>query len=287
MGFNCVGIGSENLRNIRELEPLVINNLREASKMLKQGKCREQSFIWFGDKRDNWINDLSKKLNSLATFLNLTEIRLSCVRYTRRNTDFYGWAIPPSGGWRNYSSTTLAHQTTFEMQLDHQFLFLPKRNLGNYPEREFTQYHAIIHELTHLALATDDHDPAYGIGNCQRKAKNNVHQAKTNADNFAFFMDYYKVPVELIPTKEWKSSTSRWYYKRSSNLKGIDTALSNFNSSTRLQYLANLRLLNRAIEDWKNSKGTNEEWKKSTRNKSSQVEDLIKKVNLLRRVAVV
>lgn len=55
----------------------------------------------------------------------------------------------------------------------------------------YSQATTLIHELSHEAAGTDDN--AYGTTNCQNLATNDPASAIDNADNYAFFMEDYRL----------------------------------------------------------------------------------------------
>jgi hypothetical protein len=286
MGLNAVGLGPSDQEILRKLQDEIIKTFRNADSIIDAGQCDHLSRIWFGDDTDIWKKKLAKNLNTMASLLNTKPVTIDGVNYRQRHPDFYGWAQPPTGGWQQFLTMSKAEGQNFHINLDSNWDRLPNFRSG--PTPDFSKFHGIVHELTHLFLGTDDIDPPYGEYNCKQKAKNNPAQAKNNADNWAFFVDDIRLmpiqprhvnppsgPVEAVIFQEWYDKTMRGgLHSRSNDLDKVDKALAAFQ---RLSSPGNRLALVQAFKNWyqRNPK------ERTSRNKDNIVERLRDYINFL------
>ncbi len=241
--------------------------LREASLLVSKGKVKAQSEFWFGDRSDVWMKSMGRSLNQLASILNTKPIKVRGTNWKEREATTSAASYAPRDGWNRYTSVKDAEGQNFHMDLDIAWNAKPLFRPGNTPA--LSKFHTVVHELTHLILSTNDESPAYGVDNCRNKANNNPGKAKTNADNWAFFVDDMRKPVfpPAVTSKDWQELTARKMHTRSAALKRLDSALDAYE---KLANPANGLELNNAFTDWY-TKNPNE---RAARNKNSVVDHL-------------
>ncbi|MBC2711953.1 MAG: hypothetical protein HGJ94_13480 [Desulfosarcina sp.] len=188
MGLVAIGMGPADQNALRQLEPEIIKTLRNASSRIRQGNA--ESLLWFGDNTQGWISRLNRDLNKMASILNTKPIEVVGTNWRQRSPNTTAAAKRPTGGWNQYTNMTNAQGRNFRIRLDIAWNSRPLYRPGNVPG--VSKFHTIVHELTHLILNTDDVAPAYGVINCQNHANTNPHNAKRNADNWAFFVDDFR-----------------------------------------------------------------------------------------------
>jgi hypothetical protein len=98
----------------------------------------------------------------------------------------------------NTAACTIRKKTvlSFNQRPDMPYIWI---NTGNYFDlNEHDRAGAIIHELTHYLLDTDDHK--YGRIKCKRLRRIKPSQALENADNYALFaQDFMKTKKPFHP----------------------------------------------------------------------------------------
>ena len=193
MTFYIVGLTPHDQFEIQIIQKEIINALDNAVTNIKAGdhNCKK----WFGDDSKLWINQLKRKLNRMVSIILIQPIEIHGPLLYQQNQQsaLYAQAVQPSDGWQDYTSPT-GNRSPLENSLKQLYrinlhqewhtmpLFSDVPNLDN-------KFLIIAHEVSHLLVSTED--ICYGTAGCCALAILDSISAKSNADNWAYFIQYY------------------------------------------------------------------------------------------------
>ncbi|MDV6034726.1 MAG: hypothetical protein F9B45_32465 [Phycisphaera sp. RhM] len=191
MGLVAQNLGPSDQTAITTLGPEIIRTLRTISGTIRAGNAASQT--WFGDNGAAWIQELKRKLNRMASVINLQSIAVHGSELNRRGGGTYAAAQRPAGGWGDYTSVSASQGQNFHMRLDNNWNNSPLYATATNADSKFQ---TLVHELTHLILDTEDEEydgeDAYGVAACQGLAADDPATAKTNADNWGYFVESFR-----------------------------------------------------------------------------------------------
>ena len=187
MGFILGTLGPADGAIIRNLQEPIINTLRKAAEDVRKGRADNNCLLWFGDSTAPWKNELGLMLSRFASVVNTTDITVNFEHWLERDPGTRASALPPTGGWGNYTNLTRAQQgRNFTIFLDRGFSSVPTYRPTAHTASN-TKFKTMVHELSHLIIGTDDH--ARGPIRCRALALGNSAQAKANADTWGYFVE--------------------------------------------------------------------------------------------------
>jgi hypothetical protein len=192
MGFNNAGLGPSDHQIVQTLQPVMIDTLRKIATRIHQGGGRVESKRWFGDGTEFWMNDLSRKVQMLASMINTKPIDVAFSNLNKRCGGEFASAPPPAGGWRDFvggqNPMTVAQNRNFRIWLNLDWnttpLYRPFKQAAD------SKFQTLVHECTHLFLNTDD--DAYGVHLCEMTAAKNPGTAKNTADCWGYFVEEFR-----------------------------------------------------------------------------------------------
>lgn len=206
MGLNTEYLGLHDQVIIKKMELAVLATLRMSSVHIN--KDTELSQLWFGDSHPSWIAYLQRRLNRMASIVNLHTIKIHGTHIIHHNSKTIAGAEPPANGWKNYSNNrsgvgfiTGSQNEEFHIRLDVLWNTAPEYSLpyySSYPREPMypmdcikpnrrSKFNTIVHELSHLAMNTLDLH--YGYNECIAFALQSPEGAKNNADNWSHFVE--------------------------------------------------------------------------------------------------
>jgi hypothetical protein len=172
------------------------------------------------------IIKVKKTLDRMATIINLHPFHISAIWPGFTDPDRIAATIKPLSGWRNNTKNrktgaidagafiTRSENEMFYILLDQKWYFTPKYTIctkrhhhncgktfikgpfnsyrtppctGNH----FSQFQAMIHELTHLRIHSQDHETQYQA--CLELAEVTKHKAWKSADNWGYFLEEFRL----------------------------------------------------------------------------------------------
>ncbi len=149
---------------------------------------------WFGAGCPaQFRTGMPRVLRKLKSCMNLCNVTLMCCPLEDRDVNTYGAAYHNiDGGFAEIVNFNPATQPELNLEIDSKW------NIGiemyKTPVNRDSAFQTIAHELSHLLLATKD-EPAdgggkcYGEAICRNLATNNDARARTNADNWGYFIE--------------------------------------------------------------------------------------------------
>jgi hypothetical protein len=183
-------------------------------------------WFWFGTLSPIFITKLKITLDRMATIINLHPVHIGNIRPSLSNKNRRATSKKPLSGWRNNTKNrktgaidagafiTRSENEMFYILLDQKWYFTPKYTIctkrhhhncgktfikgpfnsyrtppctGNH----FSQFQAMIHELTHLLIHSQDHETQYQA--CLDLAEVTKHKAWKNADNWGYFLEEFRL----------------------------------------------------------------------------------------------
>jgi Lysine-specific metallo-endopeptidase len=192
MGFNNAGLGPSDLQIVRTLQPVIIDTLRKAGASLQNGNGGSEVRKWFGDASKAWTGEVARKLQTLASMINVKPIDVGFARLNCRCGDEFASAHVPADGWQDFTKSrspmTSAQKQNFAVFLNHRWnaspLYRPLKRPAD------SKFQTLVHECTHLFLDTDD--GAYGVPQCEVTAARNPAVAKKTADCWGYFIEEFR-----------------------------------------------------------------------------------------------
>lgn len=186
MGFNITTLGPSSRDAVVKMAPMILAAMRKAEQELAAGRANAAVTTWFGTTPAATIKT---KVAKLRSFYNLNNIKLRFATMEKRGANNAA-ALRPSGGWGDYTDLTKANGTSFEIYLNSgweqkdMWSAQPLATAGS-----GGQFKTLVHELSHLALNTNDHK--YKADKCIALAIADVAKALDNADNWGFFVEEF------------------------------------------------------------------------------------------------
>jgi hypothetical protein len=191
MGFNNAGLGPSDQQIVQSLQPVIIDTLRKASTKIKQGGGRPESKKWFGDDSPGWMNELGRKLDTLASLINVKPIDVSFSNLNKRCSGEFAAAPMPVGGWNDFAGganpMTAGQGRNFRIWLNLDWNTTPLYRPFKRPAD--SKFQTLVHECTHLFINTDD--DAYGVPLCEVTAARSSATAKKTADCWGYFVEEF------------------------------------------------------------------------------------------------
>ena len=191
MGFYDAGLGPSDQKTILLLERAIISTLRKASGEIATGRGCSESLTWFGDNSRLWMEDLARKLNKMASLINLSKIDVFFAALSEREEAFAA-AYEPAGGFFDFTSArdmvSRSNTIRFQLELNHSWNTTPTYRTSMHPED--SKFQTLVHECSHLFLHTNDHD--YGVADCRYLALSDPPLAKNNADSWGYFVEEFR-----------------------------------------------------------------------------------------------
>lgn len=203
MGLVCNGLYVQTLIT-QQIIGMVMSGLQEAAARTESGAANAACLRWFGDSSDNFRKDLASRIRKMRSNINVRTINVSMQALVTRNQ------YENAAAWNDGSShlrfeDSYSHVGTHggirsEIYINEAFASLPQKlvvlNDGSVDSSFWNQskVETLIHELSHLILGTKDEKlsrrtVAYGAQNAEALARNDPTKAKTNAENFAIFIE--------------------------------------------------------------------------------------------------
>jgi hypothetical protein len=188
----------------QQLIGLVMSGLQEAASQTSSGAANGACSRWFGDSSDNFRKDLASRIRKMRSNINVRVIKVSMEALVTRNR--YENASAWNDGSSHlrfedsYSHIGTAGGIKSEIYVNEAYASLPQKLVllgdGSVDSSFWNQsrYETLIHELSHLILGTKDEKlskktVAYGAQNAEALARKDPSKAKTNAENFAIFIE--------------------------------------------------------------------------------------------------
>ena len=192
MSFNTSGLGPADIQIVRTLQPVIIDCLRRASASILKGNGKAEARKWFGDDGNPWMGEVARKLQTLASMINVKPIEVGFASLTCRCGDEFASANRPAGGWRDFtrapSPMTSGEGQNFRIFLNHRWNASPIYRPLKRPAD--SKFQTLVHECTHLFINTDD--DAYGVASCEVTAAKQPAIAKKTADCWGYFVEEFR-----------------------------------------------------------------------------------------------
>ncbi len=205
MGFNFGG--NKIVQGYVEALP-IYDSLKECAERIKQGKANAAILRWFGTNDNEKIKDILAKSQKMRSYFNLLSIDIGFRSLAQRNKNENAAAIagiantldPNSDNSLVSIATAAAREQLFPVMINERFAklkkFLPKLadETVSTADPGQSQLNTILHELSHLIIATDDEKLetgaiAYSASNARLLAIENTTKALNNAENWGIFIE--------------------------------------------------------------------------------------------------
>jgi hypothetical protein len=188
----------------QQLIGMVMSGLQEAASRATSGAANGACSRWFGDSSDNFRKDLASRIRKMRSNINVRVIKVSMESIVTRNRyeNASAWA---DGGSHLRFEDAFSHVGSSggiksEIYINEAYASLPTQLVvlgdGSVDSSFWNQskYETLVHELSHLILGTRDEKlskktVAYGAQNAAALARQDPSKAKTNAENFAIFIE--------------------------------------------------------------------------------------------------
>jgi len=171
----------------------IVQTLEFASQALSQDS--KHSLVWFGDVSPAWIAYLKSTLMRMAALIKINTIDVGYIIEYAHYSSRFATAYVPSSGWQNYT----ADQRNFfgnyaRRPVDQGFHIGLGRFWHGAPVyrtyyRNESKFMIIAHELSHLLV--DTVDIANGYKNSKLLASMHPLHAKSNANNWGYFLEEF------------------------------------------------------------------------------------------------
>jgi hypothetical protein len=182
----------------------VMSGLADAATRTASGQANGACSRWFGDSSDNFRKDLASRISKMRSNINVRVINVTMESLVSRNQYENASAWNDKGSHLrfedSYAHVGSAGGVKSEVYVNEAFAKLPTNLVtlanGSVDSTFWNQskYETLIHELSHLILGTRDEKlskktVAYGAQNAEALAQKDPTKAKTNAENFAIFIE--------------------------------------------------------------------------------------------------
>ena len=182
----------------------VMSGLELAASKTASGAANAACMRWFGDSSDNFRKDLAVKIRKMRSNINVRTINVSMSGIVQRSK------YENAAAWNDRAShlrfeDSFSHVgthggVTSEIYVNEAYAQLPTQLArlgdGTIDATFWNQgkYETLVHELSHLLLGTRDEKlskrtVAYGAQNAESLARKDPSKAKTNAENFAIYIE--------------------------------------------------------------------------------------------------
>jgi hypothetical protein len=181
-----------------------MSGLADAATRTASGQANGACSRWFGDSSDNFRKDLASRISKMRSNINVRVINVTMESLVSRNQYENASAWNDKGSHLrfedSYAHVGSAGGVKSEVYVNEAFAKLPTNLVtlanGSVDASFWNQskYETLIHELSHLILGTRDEKlskktVAYGAQNAEALAQKDPTKAKTNAENFAIFIE--------------------------------------------------------------------------------------------------
>jgi Lysine-specific metallo-endopeptidase len=194
MGFSFDGLGPADQQVVKDLEKVILTTVRSAAEKIQHKGGRTESQKWFGDSSEDWMFELGRKLNTLASMINTKQILVAFSEMNERCSSTFASAPPPKkAGWHDFTADnapmTSGQGQNFRIYLNLMWNGTPLYRPTNGPAD--SKFQTLVHECTHLFLNTDD--DAYGVPMCIDTAIKSPNTAKKTADSWGYFVEEFRL----------------------------------------------------------------------------------------------
>ncbi|MBM7066814.1 M35 family metallo-endopeptidase [Actibacterium sp. 188UL27-1] len=198
MSLILSGLPSTEVTILQTLHQNLIAALRKASNEMKlaaNGQTTQStgfSQTWFGDVSPNWLRALAKDLSKSASLINVMPIKIHAAPLSER-VDAYACSLIKRKEDQEYARKnnplTIAKGKHFEIELHKKWFKAPVFRTPNNPDSRFQ---TLMHEISHIFLCTKDQPSSEGVDTCKLLAQFLSPVAKTNADNWGYFVEEFR-----------------------------------------------------------------------------------------------
>lgn len=202
MSFDTSLLGVNEKEAVKSFQSEILSTLQLCRDSVAGGRANTQLTRWFGDNSANFSRSVKEKTAKMRSHLLNTHIK--CVSGKGLAVDNNAQANHFSVGFTGVNSLLANDYANSKTDEFSKVTIGPNfKNLDKYASTALTvfgdqdQFETLVHELSHVVLGTNDEVndsgvTAYGATNARNLATADASKAKTNAENWGFFVEEFR-----------------------------------------------------------------------------------------------